>query len=126
MIPLQGQSQIISHDEQLPVVRKGAVTYVEGKPVVNQESAFTITCNVQPLNGKDLLLVPEGDRIKEQYFVWSRNYKDFQNLTQNDIVTRRNVKYQVQSAEDWGSYTKSRIMRIDVGPDRSSPETAIS
>lgn len=127
MIPLQGKSKIISKDEKLPVIRRGAIVYNEyGKPVPNTTEEFTIVCNVQPLNGKDLLLVAEGDRLKEQFWVWSDNFPGCKKPQPNDMVTRCGINFQVQSAEDWGSYTRSRIMRIDVGPDRTPGEQAIS
>ena len=114
MIQLQGPSQIINYDEQIPVVRENEVIYLEGKPIKRQIADFTITCNVQPLDGKDLLLVPEGDRFKEQYTLFTNNTQT--PLLDNDRVVRRGISFQVQNVEQWGSYQKCRIMRIDVGP----------
>lgn len=123
---LSGPSTIIEGDETLKVVRQGTaipgnVIYVDGKPVKRDPIIFNITCNVQPLNGKDLLLVPEGDRYKEQWWIFMNNEQ--KPLHDNDIVERpeeddpeqRIINYQVQSSEAWGSYTRARIMRIDVG-----------
>lgn len=124
--PLQGQSRIITGDETLTVNRyedkvPKDIVYVEGKAVKRQgrKETFTITCNVQPLNGRDLLLVPEGDRFKEQYWIFMNNQQ--RPIHDNDEVVRiqegKTVNYQVQSSEQWGSYSRARIMRIDVGPD---------
>lgn len=124
---LQGPSQIIEKDETLKVRRQGSsvpknVSYVDGKPVKRTEFDFEITCNVQPLNGRDLLILPEADRFKEQYWVFMNQQE--KPLLVNDIVVRfqegQLVNFQVQSAENWGSYTRARIMRIDVGPNATA------
>lgn len=121
---LQGPSTIITGDETLAVIREGSViptnvVYVDGKPLKRDAINFDITCNVQPFNGRDLLLVPEGDRFKEQYWIFMN--QEQKPLLVNDRVIRiqagQAVNFQVQTAEDWGSYTRARIMRIDVGPD---------
>ena len=119
MIKLKRPVKIITGDEKLEVTREGTnipsdVQYVDGKPVKIAPECFQIICNIQPLGGRDLQLVPEMDRIKEQFWVWT-NQKQ-KPLLVNDIVARSGLFYQVQTAENWGSYSKCRIMRIDVGP----------
>lgn len=111
MRSLEGSSQIIDGDEVLSVYRQGPVTYADGKPVAKTETYLTITASVQPMDGRDLLLVPEGDRFKEQLVLFVRG----EPLQINDRVLRAGVNYQVQSLESWGSYQQARIMRMDVG-----------
>lgn len=125
MIKLQAKSQIINHDEKLQLVRVAPrdVVYQDGKPVITNSEPECMVCNVQPVNGRDLLIVPEGDRFKEQYWVFTNPQTA---IVVNDTVIRKDpntqsdVKFQVQSVENWGSYSRARIMRIDTGPDRSS------
>ena len=117
MIRLQRPSKIIDEDESLQVIREGEVVYVDGKPVKRRILDFTLTCNVQPVEGRDLLLVPEGDRFKEQYFLFTNNMEV--PLRDNDRVVRRNVNFQTQSVQNWGSFQECRIMRIDVGPNET-------
>lgn len=112
--PLYGKSQIMRTDESVTVTRKGVVKYVDGKPSYPSPTRFQLIGAVQPLNGRELLLVPEGDRFKEQYWVFTQN-----DIRVNDIVTRCGANYQVQAVEDWRSYRRARIMRLDVGPDRT-------
>ena len=122
MYKLQGRPRIISTDEDLQVIREGAIVYVDGVPVKNEQCVFTIRANVQPVNGKELLLVPEGDRFKEQYFVWTMNPHPPAGLIKvNDRIVRFGESFQVQQTENWGSYTKARMMAIDVGPNRGTP-----
>ncbi len=63
------------------------------------------------MSGKDLLLVPEGDRTREQYWLYTEC-----KVQLADRVERCGVNFQVQSVQNWGSYNQARIMRIDVGP----------
>lgn len=121
MIKLQGRSQIMNHDEELCVFRDQKIRYVDGKPVRSPPIEFKIICNVQPMTGRDLLLVPEGDRFKEQYFIYSEDITKA--LEINDRVVFRCNNYQVQETMTWGSYTRSRIMKIDVGPNASAEST---
>lgn len=136
MIKLFGKSQILGKDEKLAVFREGTavpqnVVIVDGKPVKRNGMSFSIQGTIQPMNGRDLLLVPEGDRFKEQYWVYAQNCTivvndglDIQDLpTQllvNDQITRLGVNFQVQEVEDWGSFCRARIMRVDTGP-RATP-----
>jgi hypothetical protein len=110
VIKLQAPSQIIMKDEILHVTRETIIGFTDGKPIKRAAEMLDIKGNVQPLNGRDLLLVPEGDRFKEQYWVYTAD-----KIFDNDRVTRRNVNFQVREVEAWGSFNRARIMRIDVG-----------
>lgn len=115
MIGLQGPSRIINYDEVLQVTRKGQMHRVDGKKVFRNPTIFEITCNVQPVDGRDLLLVPEADRFKEQYFLFTNNLE--KPLLEQDLVTRNGANFQVQNVQTWGSFQECRIMRVDVGPE---------
>lgn len=111
MIALEGEIEIIDCDETLKVYREGIVTYVDGKPVKLNKTCYEITCNVQPLGGRDLLLVPEGDRYKESYVLFIRGMP----AKENDRVTRCGKNFQLQTLEPWGSYQRAIIILDDVG-----------
>lgn len=130
MIRLWGQSQILKKDETIDVYRLPSTPYyVDGKPVQRERFLFQVIANVQPLGARDLLMVPEHDRFKEQFHVWVVNsqFKTNMGLSEtgpaeiivNDIIQRLGANYQVQSTEDWGTYTRLRMMRIDIGPNRT-------
>lgn len=115
MIQLQDRSQILDNDETLQLVRV-KTEYIDGKPYQQEVANFTFRCNIQPLNGRDLLIVPEGDRFKEQYWLYipANSHGVLHNT---DRVVRCGINYEVQESEAWGSYSRARIMRIDVGPE---------
>lgn len=102
----------MNRDEELQVFHHETI-YVDGSPVQRPSKARFIKANVQPLNGRELLLVPEGDRFKEQYWVYTQ---DLCSMT-TDRVARQGVNFEIQSIDKWGSFFRMRIMRIDVGPE---------
>lgn len=117
MIGLQAPSQIITNDEVLTVFVQQNPTIVDGKYVYPTVTSFQLTCTVQPVQGRDLLLVPEGDRFKEQYWVFTNELQA--PMAVNQRVSRQGVNFQVQAVEQWGSFQRSRIMRTDTGPNQT-------
>jgi hypothetical protein len=111
MIELQDTIDMIIGDETLEAFRDGDVIYIDGKPQKINKTKFCFDCNVQPLGGRDLLMVPEGDRYKEMYNLWTKGMP----LKDNDRIKRLGKFYQVQSLENWGSYQKAKIMLDDTG-----------
>jgi len=113
MIDLQAPVDIINLDEVLLVHRVDRTFVKDGKFVQKNFEPYELVANVQPMNGRDLLMVPEADRYREQYWVFTEQNEKVPAL--NDIVVRAQVNFQVQSVENWGSYSKFRMMRVDVG-----------
>ncbi|RYF52433.1 MAG: hypothetical protein EOO38_00040 [Cytophagaceae bacterium] len=121
---LTGFHTLLEGDEQLTCIRQGRrvtadVTYVDGLPCVSHTAAqFEITATVQPMGGRDLMLQPEAFRDKNMLSLWQAHRtrkQDVIRLTVTDIILFRGSAYQVQSAEDWQSYTKATLCQIDVG-----------
>jgi hypothetical protein len=118
MYQMKGTSRLLTHDEILPVLREGglddgSVVYVDGKPVKRAPLTFSIRCNVQPMSGRDLMRVPEADRFREQYSLWTYDVR----LRVNDKLLRLGAVYNVEASEPWGRYVKARMLQVDVGPD---------
>lgn len=119
-----GYSRLIGSDERVVVYREGTalggdapVNYVAGKPQKRAPVVFAVRGTWQPTAGRDLLLMPEGDRGREAWTVWSYPDPLGRCLDVNDKVPRGARVFQVQSAEPWGSYVKASLIRVDVGPD---------
>ena len=109
---LQGKSRIMTHDEELNLLVISPITYVDGKPQSSLLSKTSFPATVQPLSGRDLLLVPEHQRFLEQWWIFVPKPHV---LNTGNIIHRKGVHYQVQETQDWGSYQEVRIMRVDVG-----------
>ncbi len=116
--------ELLETDETLVCIRQGGVvpgnvTYVDGVATATLPAAtFEIVCTIQPMGGRDLLLVDEAFRQKDMLSCWQAHRtaaQDVVRLDVADIVLFRNKAYQVQGAEDWQSYTKASLCAIDVG-----------
>lgn len=127
MIKLQGPSYIIDFDETLEVIREGTnipedVQYIDGKIVAVEPTCFKVTCNVQPIMGRDLLQVPEMDRTAENYWLFTNNeecpIQVNDRVLRKDLETSRTlISYQVQTVQNWGSFQQVRMTRMDIGPN---------
>jgi len=73
---------------------------------------YNIKANIQPISGKELEQLPEGDRNKMNKWV----YTDFV-IKLNDIMVYNNIKFEIQTIEDWSdfeiSYFKARAVKLD-------------
>lgn len=123
MWQLSDRATIIVGDETIEVLRRrqdhlASIVYVDGKPVHRDRLKFRIRANVQPLSGKDLKVLPEGETLQDQYWVWCmpRPYR----LTAGDEFLYRGDAYVVHTAEDWQSYVRARAVRVDTGPNRAA------
>jgi len=134
---LDGPLELLDCDERLTVVRQGRVVdtdiaYEDGVAVaLRPPDTFEIICTIQPLNGRDLLLVPEAFRDKETYWLWVRHQAGDASgpaIDVADVVLRNGTAFQVQSAENWGSYSRCMLAAIDVGlvPDTNGPVYGMS
>lgn len=111
---LQDRSRIMRFDETLLRLEFAETAYVDGKLTATPISQIPFKANVQPLNGRQLLLVPEHQRFKEQYWCFVPD-KTFEKT--GEIIIRNTMKFQVQEIEYWGSYQRVRITRVDVGEE---------
>lgn len=94
----------------LKCARENSISWFEGIPYSDKKTDFEIRCIVFPLSGKELLLVPEGDRYRTNVWIYTQD-----NLKNNDVVIYKDEPYEVQSIQNWGSFIQARGMRIDVG-----------
>lgn len=99
--------------EPITVTRSAQGEYVDGRYVPGDNQTFEAFGNIQPLNGKELLQLPEGDRQRQTLKI----YTAFA-LENNDTVTRSDgIQHEVQAVEDWTAFHqphyKARLMRIE-------------
>ena len=81
-------------------VDRSTGSWSKGQRVEGTSSTFTARGSVQPITGRELQLVPELDREKENIKIYTET-----ELIDKDVVTRANgLKYQVQAVSDWTPY----------------------
>lgn len=88
------------------VTRYGTGQYVDALYQTGATTTFTTKMSIQPLNGKDLLNLPEGQRTRNLM----KAYASVQMYTAEiaaskkaDLVTTGGVTYEVQKVESWES-----------------------
>lgn len=109
-------SSKLINNEILHVVRimnNGEYDPKDGFPKKAIKKSFNIKANVQPLSGKELLQVEEGDRERNNFNVFTET-----KLTPDDIITRNGIEFEVRLAEDWNQLNLkhffARIVQKDV------------
>lgn len=133
MWQLDGPLELLECDELVDVVRQGRIApddvqYIDGLPTSpHPPTRVTITATLQPMGGRDLMLLPEGFRDKDTLWLWQAHRtqaQDVLRLDVADIVLHGPKGYQVQSAEDWGSYSRCMLVGIDLGAYQSLVDAA--
>src|SRR3954469_9883024 len=115
MYRLKRQSRLMNHDERLPVLRSEECLFRDGKPVKRHYRQFCLLGNVQPVGARELMRQPEGDRVREQFWVFSQNRAE--PLALQDLVLRRGKPYVVDAVEAWGGYIKAKMTLWDGAPE---------
>lgn len=118
-------TEIISDfGRDLVATRFDAGSYVNGTYVPGSTNSIDIVMSVQPLNGKELMILPEGERTKN----YVRGYTDTQLYTAQqsdskkaDRVSVDDVVYEVQKVEKWEGNEMElqpywKVMMAEVNP----------
>lgn len=75
----------------------------DGRLVPGSQSTFSILASVQPMTGRDLLRLPEGQRTKENLKIWSQTQLFTSGAGQDpDTVAVDDADFQVQMCRRWG------------------------
>lgn len=97
--------------ETVCVERMSKATYVKGRPSLEECEKFDILANIQPVTGRELLMVPEGERSRNHLDVFTET-----RLKPKDVVVRFGERFEVHFVEEWGPYFKARVRGTDVDP----------
>lgn len=72
----------------------------DGRAVVATPSTFSVVASVQPLNGRDLLRLPEGERSTERVKVYANTQLFVSGAGQvADLITVAGIQYEVETAQ---------------------------
>lgn len=116
---------IASFGRPLTVIRYAAGAYgSNGAYQPGATSTLSIVMSVQPLNGRELMLLPEGERTKQ----YVRGYTNTQLYTAQqssskkaDRISVDGVTFEVQKIEKWESASMSiqpywKVVMAEVNP----------
>ena len=87
-----------------------------GLPVENELATFVGKGAIQPLTGRELLQLEEGDRKKRHMWLWT-----FTEIILEDVIEFEAESFEVRSVEKWDDlefapYFKARMVLRDVQP----------
>lgn len=106
------------------VTRYAASTYVNGRIQAGAASTFTAKMSIQPLNGRELLNLPEAQRAKQM----AKAYTDVELRTVNEVAKTKADRisdgtrvFEVQAVEAWQSSGNSiaphwKVLLAEVNP----------
>lgn len=106
---LEQKVNLLSGATKVELHRKGKTTYEKYEPVTGPDKVIVITANVQPVMGRELLMLPEGEREREQYFVFSRD-----KICSDDVIVWCGRRFEVRVVEPWQTHYEARMALIDV------------
>lgn len=88
---------------RIPLVayRKLPGSYVNGRWVEGGETSFTITASVQPSNGDEMQMVPEGRRNRKVYTLYTSYLINTVTDTNPDQLVIYGDRYEVIRVENW-------------------------
>lgn len=98
------------------VKRRGAVGYERGVAVVEAPSTFEIQASVQPLGGRELMRLPEGDRERERRLVFTVDALDVTGGggSKADVIVIDGEDWEVTNVEAWPTFGffKATVTRV--------------
>lgn len=105
--------------KEYPVTRSRGGSYIAGIWTEDDSGPADLKAlmSEQPVTGKDIERIEEGDRNKEIKKVYSADELRIHNEStgsQADIVTIRGKQFQVQTVERWTDYWKCLIISLEV------------
>lgn len=92
--------------ESLGVRRFAAGTRTKGRYTRGTQSSINIDAVAMPINGKERLLLPEGERNREIIKIYSESEfftADELNNKSADIVTWKGKEYEIINVSDWNN-----------------------
>lgn len=114
---LGGSVRRLASSSALVVTRGSVGTTANGRYSPGPTSTLTIAGSVQPLNGKDLLRLPEGMRTRDLLAVFTETelrVVDAGAGTPPDVLTINGAAYEVEKVERWaelGGYWKAIVAK---------------
>ncbi len=104
-------------NETITIKRRASGVHRDGHYRKGDMTTYSVSVNVQPAVGRDLLQVPEGDRTREHKKIYSK----FE-IKINDIIIRYGIKYEVQTVSDWKNFCIDHYESVAVKMDNQNEE----
>jgi len=108
---------VLCFSNELTVIREKSGYIVKGRYQETPPQEVNIKASIQPVSGKDRMMLPEGIRSKEiikLYTTFLLQTDNAEGSTKSDVVVYNGCRYDVITVEDWtvdGGYYKAVAAR---------------
>jgi len=118
---------LLTHKIPVEITRTSAGGYVDGDPVPGTTTTFTAMINIQPAKPYEILMMPESDRTRSWWKVYSadvlRTLREGVDGWSADTFQWKDDTYKVMRVDDWTAgmsileHTKSWCVRVERTPN---------
>lgn len=118
---------LLTHKIPLTIYRRSLGSYVEGEWIEGTTVEVPVQVNIQPLKGYEILQLPESERTRVWWKVYSadvlRTEKEGDGGWDADELIWKGDRYKVMKVDDWTSgmsileHTKAYCTRIELTPN---------
>ncbi len=95
--------------QKATLTRYGKGEYVQGVYEQGNKSCIEIRASIQPITGHELMSMPEGERTRSHFNVFTTT-----KLKNEDLINYKGKVYEVRTVEDWDEYSLGKAVLKDV------------
>jgi len=118
---------LLTHKIPLTIYRRSAGSFVDGDWVEGEVEEIAVQVNIQPLKGYEILQLPESERTRVWWKVYSadqfRTEKEGPNGWDADEFIWKNDRYKIMKLDDWTNgmsileHCKAYATRVELTPN---------
>lgn len=105
--------------DPVEVIRNGVSVSLDGLTEATAQDMGTILASMQPASHKELMLLPEGQRVSGMLSCWTNfPLQEAREASEADIIVWKKQRYRVVKLSDWqhfgNGYTHGLVEQIGV------------
>lgn len=116
---------LLTHKIPLTIYRRSLGSYVDGEWIEGATTEVPVEVNIQPLKGYEILQLPESERTRVWWKLYSADVlrTEKENSHDADEFVWKGDRYKIMKVDDWSSgmsileHTKSYATRIELTPN---------
>lgn len=118
---------LLTHKIPLTIYRRSAGSHVDGDWVEGEVEEVAVQVNIQPLKGYEILQLPESERTRVWWKVYSadqlRTEKEGPDGWDADEFIWKNDRYKIMKLDDWQNamgileHCKAYATRVELSPN---------
>lgn len=120
---------ILTHKIPIEITRRELGSHVDGDWVEGATTTFTAMVNIQPLKPYEIYLMPESERTRSWWQVFSADVlrTEKEGSWSADEFTWKDDRYKIMKVEDWTNgmrileHVRCVAVRVELTPDPPSP-----